>query len=116
MTERHPLACKFPGGENLDEPLVAPFERYRNIVTAVDADSLRSPNYTKERGVGCTPSERSSLRRGCSARTLAIRDVCGLLLQADRRGSGLKVIEGGGLATNGVDDAPIAAAELPDLR
>ena len=47
---------------------------------------------------------------------LAIRDVSGLLLQADRRESGLKVVEGGGLAANGVNDAPIAAAELPDVR
>lgn len=56
------------------------------------------------------------LRRGCNARTLAIRDVSGLLLQADRRRSGLKVIEGGGLAANGADDVPIAPAELLDER
>jgi hypothetical protein len=47
---------------------------------------------------------------------LAIRDVSGLLLQAGRRESGQNVIEGGGLAANGVDCAPIAAAELSDMR
>jgi hypothetical protein len=44
-----------------------------------------------------------------------IRDVRGLLLEAGREAR-LKVIKGSGLAANGADDVPIAAAELLDER
>src|SRR3984885_2385282 len=44
-----------------------------------------------------------------------IRDVRGLLLQTGREAR-LKVIKGSGLAANGADDVPIAAAELLDER
>jgi hypothetical protein len=85
-------------------------------VTAVDADSFEESELYQGTWRGMHAVRAFVVEARCNARTLAIRDVCGLLLQADRRGSGLKVIEGGGLAANGVDDAPIAAAELPDLR